>query len=313
MLLELAVIHLHDAWLRSGHSLADPFPFLVLYVCPTKALCREVFTSWSAKFLPYNLRCLVGLLGTPHARRSPATRTPSGCVVSASPVHVEETQQLAHTTILFTTPEKLEILSRRWSVPSAGDALAGRIRLLLIDEIHLLNEPRGANIETVVARLRSRLSSPPSLRASHRCSGPHPHRHTLRHAPQLARRRRVASGGALLLRRLLPAGANRPRRAGLPQHRRQEPLPLREVSQLQVASVSASHAESSASSSATPPTSPSSSSPPHARDACGLFSPLSRSSLANQLLADCDRNGLAAHGFLSAELQQGSLSVPTPT
>lgn len=35
-------------------------------------------------------------------------------------------------------------------------------------------------------------------------------------------------------------------------------------------------------------------------------SPPLTSSLANQLVADCDRNGLSPHGFLrSAELQQG--------
>lgn len=235
MLLELAVIHLHDAWLRDGHSLADRFPFLVLYVCPTKALCREVFTSWSAKFLPYNLRCIVGLARRTHRRKSRATRTPSVSVaISASP-HVEESQQLAQAAILFTTPEKLEILSRRWSVPFASDALADRIRLLLIDEIHLLNEPRGANIETIVSRLRSIPShSLPRSASAPRRRGAHPHRDALRHAPQLARRRGVAAGDALLLRRLVPSRADRPRRAGLPQRERQEPLPLREVPQLQV-------------------------------------------------------------------------------
>lgn len=35
--------------------------------------------------------------------------------------------------------------------------LMDRIRLLLIDEVHLLNEPRGAHIETIVSRLRSRI------------------------------------------------------------------------------------------------------------------------------------------------------------
>ena len=239
MLLELAVIHLHDAWLRAGPSLADRFPFLFLYVCPTKALCREVFTSWSAKFLPYNLHCIVGLAEKTHGRKSRATRTRSVSVVIASSFHVEEQQQLAQAAILFTTPEKLEILSRRWSVPFAGDALADRIRLLLIDEIHLLNEPRGANIETIVSRLRSIASSLSPRSASDERRVAHPRRDALRHAPQLHRRRRVAAGDALLLRRLLSARAHRPRRAGLPQRQRQEPLSLREVSQLQVLLVSA--------------------------------------------------------------------------
>lgn len=57
--------------------------------------------------------------------------------------------------IVFTTPEKLEILSRRWSAFYQDNSMVDRIRLLLIDEIHLLNEPRGANIETIISRLRS--------------------------------------------------------------------------------------------------------------------------------------------------------------
>ena len=44
------------------------------------------------------------------------------------------------------------------------------------------------------------------------------------------------------------------------------------------------------------------------------FAPLLSSSLANQLLADGDRNGLSPHGFLrSAELQQGWRRVSSPT
>ena len=53
------------------------------------------------------------------------------------------------------TPEKLEILSRRWSAFYQENYLVNRVKLLLIDEIHILNEPRGGNIETIIARLHS--------------------------------------------------------------------------------------------------------------------------------------------------------------
>ena len=76
-----------------------------------------------------------------------------------------ETQRcIAACNILFTTPEKMEILSRRWSTLTESNAFASRMRLLLIgatkkvdspaDEVHLLNEPRGASIETIISRLR---------------------------------------------------------------------------------------------------------------------------------------------------------------
>ena len=68
---------------------------------------------------------------------------------------IELHRQLAAYNIVFTTPEKLEILSRRWSARYGDDSFVDRLRLLMIDEIHLLNEPRGANIETIISRLRS--------------------------------------------------------------------------------------------------------------------------------------------------------------
>ncbi|KNB41714.1 ATP-dependent DNA helicase [Blastocystis sp. subtype 4] len=139
VLLELAVLHLHNEWLNEGHRLTDPFPYLVIYVCPTKALCKEVFTSWNSKFLTYNLRCVEVTGDTDN-------------------VLSQIQQHLSQYHIIFTTPEKLEIMSRRWSAPYGEDHLVDRIRLLLIDEVHLLNEPRGAHIETIVSRLRMRSS-----------------------------------------------------------------------------------------------------------------------------------------------------------
>lgn len=62
VLLELAVLRLHNQWncQTSSSSSSSSFPYLILYVCPTKALCREVFTSWSVKFSSCHLRCVVG-------------------------------------------------------------------------------------------------------------------------------------------------------------------------------------------------------------------------------------------------------------
>lgn len=77
---------------------------------------------------------------------------------SDSGLTVETQRRLAECNILFTTPEKMEILSRRWGTLAESSAFASRMRLLLIgagvaarslaDEVHLLNEPRGASIET---------------------------------------------------------------------------------------------------------------------------------------------------------------------
>lgn len=69
----------------------------------------------------------------------------------------------AHISILFyltnqmlvSTPEKWDVISRKGS----GDATLVRlVKLLIIDEIHLLHEDRGAVIEVLVARTLRQVS-----------------------------------------------------------------------------------------------------------------------------------------------------------
>ena len=51
--------------------------------------------------------------------------------------------------MLVTTPEKWDVVTRK----STGDiALTQLVKLLIIDEVHLLHEDRGAVIESLVAR-----------------------------------------------------------------------------------------------------------------------------------------------------------------
>lgn len=53
--------------------------------------------------------------------------------------------------MLVTTPEKWDVVTRK----STGDvALAQLVRLLIIDEVHLLHDDRGPVIETLVARTK---------------------------------------------------------------------------------------------------------------------------------------------------------------
>ncbi len=51
--------------------------------------------------------------------------------------------------MIITTPEKWDVVTRK----STGDVqLAQIVRLLIIDEVHLLHEDRGSVIESLVAR-----------------------------------------------------------------------------------------------------------------------------------------------------------------
>jgi activating signal cointegrator complex subunit 3 len=56
--------------------------------------------------------------------------------------------ELAATQMIVTTPEKWDVITRK-----GGDvSMACLVRLLIIDEVHLLNDDRGPVIETLVAR-----------------------------------------------------------------------------------------------------------------------------------------------------------------
>ena len=58
--------------------------------------------------------------------------------------------------MLVTTPEKWDVVTRK----STGDvSLTQIVRLLIIDEVHLLHDDRGAVIETLVARTLRQVES----------------------------------------------------------------------------------------------------------------------------------------------------------
>lgn len=58
-------------------------------------------------------------------------------------------QELNETQIIVTTPEKWDVVTRK---PSGDISLPLLARLLIIDEVHLLQDERGPVIETIVAR-----------------------------------------------------------------------------------------------------------------------------------------------------------------
>ena len=65
-------------------------------------------------------------------------------------------REMAETQMIVTTPEKWDVITRK-----GGDvAVAAAVRLLIIDEVHLLNDERGPVIETLIARTQRQV--PPS-------------------------------------------------------------------------------------------------------------------------------------------------------
>eukprot|EP00798_Chlamydomonas_sp_ICE-L_P004885 gene4887-34650_t len=57
-------------------------------------------------------------------------------------------KELAETQMIVTTPEKWDVITRKGS----DVAIASLVKLLIIDEVHLLNDDRGPVIETLIAR-----------------------------------------------------------------------------------------------------------------------------------------------------------------
>lgn len=57
--------------------------------------------------------------------------------------------EIMQTNMLVTTPEKWDVVTRK----GTGDtALSQLVKLLIIDEVHLLHDDRGPVIESLVAR-----------------------------------------------------------------------------------------------------------------------------------------------------------------
>ena len=56
--------------------------------------------------------------------------------------------------MLVTTPEKWDVVTRK----SSTDVLIQLVKLLIIDEVHLLHDDRGAVLESLVARTLRQVS-----------------------------------------------------------------------------------------------------------------------------------------------------------
>lgn len=104
----------------------DANAFKIVYVAPMKALVSEIVSKFQKRlsYLGLKVRELTGDMQL--------TR-----------------KEIAETQMIVTTPEKWDVVTRK---PMGDGDLALSVRLLIIDEVHLLHEERGAVIETIVAR-----------------------------------------------------------------------------------------------------------------------------------------------------------------
>ncbi|KAL0949691.1 hypothetical protein HGRIS_009728 [Hohenbuehelia grisea] len=120
-----------------GPSSINKHSFKIIYVAPMKALASEIVRKLGKRlrWLSIEVRELTGDMQMTKA-------------------------EIAQTQIIVTTPEKWDVVTRK---PTGEGELASSLKLLIIDEVHLLNEERGAVIETIVARTLRQVESSQSV------------------------------------------------------------------------------------------------------------------------------------------------------
>ncbi|TBU58370.1 Sec63-domain-containing protein [Dichomitus squalens] len=140
MLTVLRVISQHLKQLAPHGNMAAAVArdnFKIIYVAPMKALAAEITRKLGRrlKWLSISVRELTGDMQLTK-------------------------QQINETQIIVTTPEKWDVVTRK---PTGEGELASKVKLLIIDEVHLLNDERGAVIETIVARTLRQVESSQSV------------------------------------------------------------------------------------------------------------------------------------------------------
>ena len=109
-----------------GEESFDLSSFKIVYIAPMKALVQEVVANFSKRLANY------GVVVRELSGDSSLTR-----------------QQIAETQLLVTTPEKWDIVTRQ----GEGRSYMQLVKLVIIDEIHLLHDDRGPVLESIVSRV----------------------------------------------------------------------------------------------------------------------------------------------------------------
>ncbi|KAF7524035.1 hypothetical protein G7054_g11547 [Neopestalotiopsis clavispora] len=111
--------------------------FKIVYVAPMKALAAEITEKLGKRLAWAGIRARE-YTGDMHLTKS----------------------EIVQTQIIVTTPEKWDVITRK----GTGDTeLVQKVRLLIIDEVHMLHDERGAVLESLVARTERQVESTQSL------------------------------------------------------------------------------------------------------------------------------------------------------
>ena len=108
---------------ENGEIVLDDFK--IVYIAPLKALVQEQVGNFGKRLEPYGIR-VSELTGDRQLTK----------------------QQIADTQIIVTTPEKWDVITRK----ATDMSYTNLVRLIVIDEIHLLHDDRGPVLESIVSR-----------------------------------------------------------------------------------------------------------------------------------------------------------------
>ena len=111
--------------------------FKIVYVAPMKALAAEITQKLGSRLAWLGIKARE-LTGDMHLTK----------------------KEIVETQIIVTTPEKWDVVTRK----GTGDTeLVQKVRLLIIDEVHMLHDDRGSVLESLVARTQRQVESTQNL------------------------------------------------------------------------------------------------------------------------------------------------------
>lgn len=108
---------------RTGQIALDDFK--IIFIAPLKALVQEQVGNFGKRLEPYGIK-VAELTGDRQLTK----------------------QQIAETQVIVTTPEKYDVITRK----ATDTSYINLVRLICIDEIHLLHDDRGPVVESIVSR-----------------------------------------------------------------------------------------------------------------------------------------------------------------
>ena len=99
--------------------------FKIIYIAPLKALVQEQVGNFGKRLESYGIQ-VAELTGDRQLTK----------------------QQIAETNVIVTTPEKWDVITRK----ATDTSYTNLVRLICIDEIHLLHDDRGPVLESIISR-----------------------------------------------------------------------------------------------------------------------------------------------------------------